>query len=151
MPDLVIFVGLQASGKTTFFLRHFQATHEHVSKDLFPNARNRDRRQAREIDAALAAFKSVVVDNTNATRESRAAPIEAARRYGARIVGYVFESSLEACIARNEKRVGKTRVPLVAIYTTAKKLEPPAPEEGFDELHHVRIVEGAFVVLPWFP
>lgn len=151
MPDLVIFVGLQASGKTTFFLRHFQATHAHVSKDLFPNARNRDRRQAREIDAALAAFKPVVVDNTNATRESRTAPIEAARRHGARVIGYVFESSVEACRARNEKRAGKTRVPLVAIYTTAKRLEPPAPDEGFDELHHVRIVDDGFVVLPWVP
>ena len=43
--ELVIFVGLQASGKSTFFREGFAATHEHVSKDLFRNNRNRNRRQ----------------------------------------------------------------------------------------------------------
>ena len=35
--ELVILVGLQASGKSTFFRERFAATHEHVSKDLFRN------------------------------------------------------------------------------------------------------------------
>jgi len=30
----------------------------------------------------------------------------------------------------------------VAIFTTAKKLQPPSFEEGFDEIHHVRLAEG---------
>lgn len=74
--ELVVFVGLQASGKSTFFRERFAATHEHVSKDLFRNNRNRDRRQRQLIEAALAAGSPVVVDNTNPTPEDRR-PLEA--------------------------------------------------------------------------
>ncbi|WP_437903417.1 AAA family ATPase [Sorangium sp. So ce327] len=46
-PAVILFVGLPASGKTTFFRTHFSGTHVHVSKDNFPNAKKRDVRQAR--------------------------------------------------------------------------------------------------------
>ena len=36
---------------------------------------------------------------------------------------------------RNAARVGKARVPQVALFVTAKRLERPTPEEGFDALH----------------
>ena len=49
-------------------------------------------------------------------------------------------------MARNEKREGRARVPKVAIFTFAKRLAPPFLEEGFDELHRVRVdPEGRFV------
>ena len=38
--ELVIFVGLQASGKSTFFRERFATTHELVSKDLLRNNKN---------------------------------------------------------------------------------------------------------------
>jgi predicted kinase len=41
---MVIFIGLQASGKTTFFQTYFAETHVLVSKDRFRNNKNRDRR-----------------------------------------------------------------------------------------------------------
>jgi predicted kinase len=63
--ELVILVGLQASGKSTFFREQFAATHEHVSKDLLRNNRTRNRRQRELIEAALWAGRPVVVDNTN--------------------------------------------------------------------------------------
>ena len=37
-PELVIFVGLQASGKSTWYRSHYAVTHEHVSKDLYPRS-----------------------------------------------------------------------------------------------------------------
>jgi hypothetical protein len=40
---------------------------------------------------------------------------------------------------RNEMRVGKERIPAVAIHATYKKLEKPTRQEGFDELYSVRI------------
>jgi hypothetical protein len=69
--ELVILVGLQASGKSTFFHEQFAATHEHVSKDLLRNNRNRNRRQRDLIEAALQAGRPVVVDNTNPAVEDR--------------------------------------------------------------------------------
>jgi len=55
MNELVILVGLQASGKTSFYRSHLAATHVHVSKDLMRNNRSPARRQVQLIAEALAA------------------------------------------------------------------------------------------------
>jgi predicted kinase len=148
IPDmeLVIFVGLQASGKSTFFRKRFAATHEHVSKDLFPHNRNKNRRQEHLLRAVLSAGRCVVVDNTNPTLEDRRALLGLGGEYGARIVGYFFDASVSECIRRNEMRRGKARVPDVAIYATAKMLVVPSIEEGFDELRCVRLSGSIFEV-----
>jgi predicted kinase len=139
--ELVIFVGLQASGKSTFFRERFAATHEHVSKDLFPNNKNRNRRQAQLIEAALRTESSVVVDNTNPTVKDRRPLIQLGRELGAKIVGFYFESTVRQCVGRNRRRKGKAQVPDVAIFATAKRLAPPAYSEGFDELFRVRMID----------
>jgi predicted kinase len=144
--ELVIFVGLQTSGKSTFFRERFAATHVHVSKDLFRDNKNPNRRQAQLIEAALKEGSPVVVDNTNPTVEDRLTLIELGRRFGARIVGYYFDSSVRQCIERNRLRTGKARVPDVAIYATASKLVPPSYPEGFDRLFSVRLIASSFEV-----
>ena len=136
--ELVILVGLQASGKSTFFRERFAATHGHVSKDLIRNNKNRNRRQRKLVEAALRAGRSVVVDNTNPTVEDRRPLVELGRGFGARVVGYHFDSETRGCLARNARREGRARVPDVAIFATAKRLVPPSRAEGFDELYRVR-------------
>ena len=143
MPlELIIFVGLQAAGKSTYYRNHLAATHVHVSKDLMKNVRSRDDRQRQLIEEALAAGKSVAVDNTSPTPVSRAPLIEIGRRHGARVVAYFFETAVKDAVARNRLREGAARVPDVAIFVTAKKLVPPTFKEGFDE---VRVI-APFVV-----
>ncbi len=137
MTDLVIFVGLQGSGKTTYYRQHFAATHVHVSKDLMKNARGRDTRQRLLIEKAFEAGKPVVVDNTNPTPAVRAPLIALARRHGARVIAYFFDVPVKVAVERNRAREGKGRVPDVAIYVASKKLVPPKFEEGFDEIHVV--------------
>jgi predicted kinase len=144
--ELVILVGLQASGKSTFFREQFAATHEHVSKDLLRNNRTRNRRQRELIEAALWAGRPVVVDNTNPAVDDRWPLVELGREFGARIVGYYFESGVRECLARNARRECKARVPDVAIYATAKRLVPPSRAEGFDELLYVRLNDSTFEV-----
>src|SRR5690349_2811421 len=73
--ELVILSGLQASGKSTFAAERFAATHVHVSKDRLRNNPKPERRQHQLVAEALAAGRSVVVDNTNPTAEDRAALI----------------------------------------------------------------------------
>ena len=147
MPECVIFVGLPASGKTTFYQQRFAATHRHISKDNWPNAPNKDTRQARLLRDAFKEDASVVVDNTSPARADRAAVIDIARQHGVRIVGYYFTASTREAVGRNRGREGKQRVPDVAIFTTAKRMVPPSREEGFDELYRVAIGEnGAFEV-----
>lgn len=148
--ELVIFVGLQASGKSTFCHTHYATTHVQVSKDRLRNNKNRARRQAQLIEAALQAGRSVVVDNTNPTVEDRRLLIHLGDRYRAKIIGYYFVSRVSCCLKRNRTRLGKARVPDVAIYTTVKKLTPPTYTEGFHKLFHVHIVDNAaFEVHPW--
>jgi predicted kinase len=63
--ELIIRIGIQASGKSTFYRSRFASTHTLVSKDLLRNNRQPVRRQAQLIAEALQAGRSVVVDNTN--------------------------------------------------------------------------------------
>lgn len=148
--ELVIFIGLQASGKSTFFRTRFAATHEHVSKDLLRNNKNRARRQAQLIETAFQAGRSVVVDNTNPTVEERALLIEIGYLYGAEIIGYYFQSQVTPALERNQQRSGKAKVPDVAIYSTIKKLVRPSYTEGFHKLFYVRITGNLnFDVRPW--
>ena len=147
--ECAIFVGLPASGKTTFYQQNFTATHVHVSKDLWPRGANKATRQQRELEAALSAGRSVVVDNTSPSPTDRAPIIAAARRHGARVVGYYFASGTREAVARNRGRTGSARVPDVAIFTAAKRMSPPAYSEGFDELYRVTITPGGgFEVSP---
>lgn len=130
-------VGLQASGKSTFFAQRLAATHVHVSKDAFPNARRPQRTQMRLIDEALAAGRDVAVDNTNPSPAEWAPIILAARVHDARVIAYWFPPDLDASMARNAARAGRTRVPDVGLYATIKILREPSPADGFDEVHTV--------------
>ncbi|MGZ3461848.1 MAG: AAA family ATPase [Archangium sp.] len=148
--ELVLFIGLQGSGKSSFYRARFAATHVHVSKDLWPNARRREARQQRLVSEALAQGRSVVVDNTHPLVEDRAPLIAIGREWGARVVGYAFESDLETCLARNAGRVGRARVPDKALHITRRKLRWPSYAEGFDALFYVRAdPEGGFHVREW--
>jgi predicted kinase len=147
--EVVLLIGLPASGKSTFYRQRLAETHLHISKDNFKNARSRIRRQRRMLEEALAAGQSVVVDNTNVTREQRTGIIEPARAAGARVVGYVFESIVQDCRERNALREGEACVPLVAIYAAAKHYERPSNDEGFDALHFVRLTPSGFSVEEW--
>ena len=149
MIECVIFAGLPASGKTTFYQRHFAPAHLHISKDNWPNAARKGVRQARMIAEALSQGRSIVVDNTNPTVDDRRAVIDVARSYGARVIGYYFDAPTREAVGRNRGRTGPQRVPDVAIFTTAKRMTVPRLEEGFDQLFHVSIQEsGEFTIRP---
>jgi predicted kinase len=145
--DCVLFIGLPASGKTTFYHQRFGATHRHISKDRLPKSANKDSRQARELRDALRAGQSVVVDNTNPSVADRQAIIAIAREFGTRVIGYYFSTTTREAVGRNRGREGRARVPDVAIFTTAKRLVVPSRDEGFEELYQVTIAgEGGFEV-----
>ena len=150
--EVVIFIGLQASGKSTFYRERFAGSHFLISKDLYLSARDKQKRQKREIAAALEAGRSLVIDNTNPTPLDRAPLIAQAREFRCRVVGYYFESVLADCLARNRAREGANVIPDVGLYATAAKLRPPSLSEGFDALYYVRLHPGGgFDVLDWRP
>ena len=143
--EAVIFCGIQASGKSTFFTERFFATHVRISLDLL---RTRHREKL-FFTLCLESGQRFVVDNTNPTRAERQAYINAARQKKFQVAGYYFSSRIEDALARNMLRQGKARIPEVAIMATVKKLERPSYAEGFDRLFHVGIRENAFIVSEW--
>jgi predicted kinase len=135
--EVVIFCGIQASGKTTFYNERFANTHARVSLDV---VRNRDKEQAL-VRRHLAEREPFVVDNTNVTRADRARYISAGRAAGFRVICYYFPTDPKTAFARNRKRPGKENIPAGGLFGTAKRLQPPTLDEGFDELHRVELVE----------
>jgi predicted kinase len=134
MAEAVIFVGLQGSGKTTYFSDHFAATHEHLSRDIQGTAE----REAAILRQCLNSGRSFVVDNTNATRAVRAGYIRDAKTAGFRVVSYFFDAPVRTAIGRNNHRKDKKPIPVPAILRTAKLLEPPSVDEGFDEVRTIK-------------
>jgi predicted kinase len=141
--EAVIFIGLQATGKSSFYKERFFATHVRISLDLL---RTRYREKVL-LDACLATRQPLVIDNTNPTREERARFITAAREAGFAVHGYYFSSRAEECLERNRRR--GAAIPDLGILSTAKRLERPSLAEGFDTLSYVRLGESGFAVENW--
>jgi len=144
--EAVIFVGLQGAGKSTFYRERFFATHVRINLDMLKTRR----REGRILQACIETRQPFVVDNTNTTRAERQVYIAAAKKAGFRVVGYYFQSKVEDCKRRNERRPVEERIPVRGILGAAGRLQIPGREEGFDELFYVRIDEAnRFVVEEW--
>lgn len=142
-------VGLQASGKTTFCREVLGSGYVQVSKDHFPNARNRQRRQLRLLAEALAAGQNVVLDNTNPSPAEWQPLIQAARDAGAKVMAYWFPPDLAGSMRRNAIRAGRSRVPGIGIRATMARLQRPETADGFDGVLAVRFDGGGgFEVRP---
>lgn len=143
--EAVVLVGLQGAGKSSFVKDRLFQTHVRISLDLL-----RTRSRERGLLAwCLSTGQRFVVDNTNPTKTVRSHFLQAAKANGFSVTGYYFASRVEDCLRRNAARSGPERVPDVAILATAKKLELPTLEEGFDRLFYVRLAEGDWVVEEW--
>lgn len=64
---------------------------------------------------------------------------------GYRVVGYFMQSRLQDCIARNNLREGKERIPAKAIAMSSSRLEMP----GFDELYFVANDGTDMIISEW--
>jgi AAA domain len=135
-------VGLQGAGKSSWVARHLAGTHVVVSKDHWPNARRREDRQRRVVAALLAEGASVRKD-LPAPRHShaRGGTLQAGRA-GVPVRAVFLDVPLEVCRQRNEARTGRARVPDVGLFSTAARLVPPSPAEGFTTVEVVRYAAG---------
>lgn len=144
--EAIIFVGIQGSGKSTFFNQKFFDSHIRINLDMLRTKH----REKLIFEACLEAKQKFVFDKTNLTREEREKYIVQAKSYGFKIVGYYFQANLEKAIERNNQREGKAKVPEKALLGSFKRLQIPHFEEGFDELFYVSINnENQFVVEVW--
>ncbi|WP_144394568.1 AAA family ATPase [Pleionea sediminis] len=141
----IIFMGIQASGKSTFYLQQFYKTHLRLNLDSL-KSRNRE---CILFNACLDSKTSCVIDNTNPTKRERARYIEAFKAYDFKVTGYCFISGITECLQRNNVRKGKERIPDIAIRATRNKFEYPSLVEGFDRLYAVSITSNGFNIEDW--
>jgi predicted kinase len=140
--QLIMFVGIPGSGKSTFYKERFFNSHMRVSLDLL-NTRNKEQRF---LDLAFSLQQRVVIDNTNVTKMERSKYITQAKESRYEVIGYYFESVLSDCLQRNENRVGKDRIENAGVVAKSKQLQSPSVDEGFDALYFVKIEGGQFIV-----
>jgi len=144
--EAVLFIGIPASGKTSFYRERFFETHLRISLDML---RTRDR-ETLLLGACLAAKQPFVIDNTNVLANERATYIARAKSAGFRVAGYYFRTEVRAAIARNKKRTDKKALVVPAILRAYKRLEAPLQDEGFDALYTVKLAaDGVFSVAEW--
>lgn len=143
--EIIIFCGIQASGKTTFFKENFFKTHVHISLDLL-KTRNRE---DKFLEVCFQTQQRFVVDNTNPTKIEREKYIFKAKAHKYKVIGYYFQSKLTESLERNNKRQGKENISEIGVKATFKKLEVPDLAEGFDELYYVEIENDGFMIKEW--
>lgn len=143
--EAIIFCGIQATGKSSFYKEKFFKSHIRISLDLL-NTRNKEQKF---INACIAAQQRYVIDNTNVTKELRVKYISEAKASKYKVIGYYFQSKVSDAIERNKHRAGKERIPDIAIKGTYNKLEVPSIDEGFDELYFVEIDNNEFKIKEW--
>lgn len=143
--ETIIFCGIQATGKTTFFKERFFKTHIRISLDQL-NTRNKE---LKFIETCIQTNHPFVVDNTNPTKEDRAKYIAIAKANKFKVIGYYFQSKLTEALVRNSQRTGKENIPEIGIKGTFNRLTLPSPEEGFDELYYVETENNEFKIKIW--
>ncbi len=128
MAGAIIFVGVPASGKSTYYKRDLYETHVRINLDMLKTRK----KEGILLHACLAAEQSFVIDNTNLTKELRVKYITLAKAEGYAVTCVYFPIDKEDAIERNKYRDNK--VPNVVIYKALKNLEEPTIDEGFDDL-----------------
>ena len=137
-------IGIQGSGKSTFYERKFASTHLRISMDLAGSRA----RELRLLEYCIQAQLPFVVDNTNATTTQRSAFILPARAAGFEVIGFYFPPDINTALQRNASRMGKQKVPVPAIYRTLKYFQQPEFREGFDQIWEVYADRGEFSMKP---
>ncbi|HET7228961.1 MAG TPA: AAA family ATPase [Longimicrobium sp.] len=137
-PEAVVFSGVQASGKSTFYRERFFETHVRINMDMLRTRR----RESLLLQACILGKQPFVVDNTNPLAADRARYIEPARAAGFTVTGYVFRTTTARAIARNRERTDKPAIPIPGLLGTWKRMEEPTLGEGYHVLYSVTLTES---------
>lgn len=140
---MIIFIGIPASGKTSFYNLYYKNDYKHINLDTL-KTRYQENLALKE---GLRNNYNTVIDNTNITKEERKKYIKAGKENNCKIIGYYFKSSIRECIERNEKR--KNKIPRTAVANKFNNLELPSLNEGFDELYYVSTENNEFKTEYW--
>ena len=148
MPDLtavkatplIIMVGSQASGKSTF-CKEYLREYIHISNDTFSGTAAAFKK---ELEAQLKAGKRVVIDNTNPTVEGRSKWLKIAAKCGVTCAVVYMDATDDRLFVEHMLRLreilGIQHVPIIALRIFYKKLEKPKLEEGFMAMAEIPLI-----------
>jgi bifunctional polynucleotide phosphatase/kinase len=124
--EIIILVGYQASGKSTFAANKF-STYTILSGDVLKTLP----KMLKEGKKFLNEGKSIVFDATNPKKENRAKIIELANEYKIPVRCFVFNVDIETAMEYNTKRMNETgkKVPKISFYVFRKNYVKPTKEE----------------------
>ena len=141
-PEMVIFVGFPASGKSTFYETEMKPKgYCHVSRDKLGSWQ----KCVAKCNQMLQSGKSVVIDNTNPDIESRSRYINCAKKHSIRVRCFLFTTSLQQAKHNNKFRdltsndSTSAKVTDIAFNVYKSKFVKPTLKEGFDEIISITI------------
>jgi len=143
-PEIVLFVGYPAIGKSTFFYRHFAAIgYAHINQDKLGSRP----KCLKAVEDSVESGVSCVVDNTNRDMKTRKLYLDLAKRLGVSIKCVVFDGSMELAWHNNLYRAFcqpsslsqgsesiRDLVPYAAFSSFRDNFEQPSTNEGFKEI-----------------
>jgi bifunctional polynucleotide phosphatase/kinase len=135
IKHLVLLVGAQATGKTTFALSDQFAGWTWLNQDTLKTSK----KMLNGLVSARDAGQNIIIDCTNPTVEHRAKYINLVKSKGYYITTYFFDLPKLMSFHMNHYRhaVSKGKYPLIpkiAIHSYYKKLQPPQESEGINNV-----------------
>lgn len=128
--ELIIFIGIQGAGKSTFYKTHLMDTHIRLNGDMLKSRH----REMLLFNACLESKTKTVIDKTNPTANIREPYITLAKQHHFKVIAYYFDTPFEIAKDRNNQRTGNAKIPEVGLKSVAKQLTFPTFDEGFDEI-----------------
>eukprot|EP00008_Paramoeba_atlantica_P011840 CAMPEP_0201490512 /NCGR_PEP_ID=MMETSP0151_2-20130828/26603_1 /ASSEMBLY_ACC=CAM_ASM_000257 /TAXON_ID=200890 /ORGANISM="Paramoeba atlantica, Strain 621/1 / CCAP 1560/9" /LENGTH=399 /DNA_ID=CAMNT_0047876501 /DNA_START=84 /DNA_END=1283 /DNA_ORIENTATION=- len=133
-PEMVVFVGFPASGKSSFYRRHYKPRgYDHVNRDTLKTMP----KCKASAKSSLEGGKSVVIDNTNPSVSARSEFTSLAESLGVPCRCIWFQTPREIAEHMNilrEKQGGTKRVPQIAYNMFKSKFQEPSKQEGFSSV-----------------
>ena len=151
-PNLVIMIGISASGKSTVakqivernkILNYIIVSSDAIRGEICEGGVS-DQSKNEEvfkifhmrIKENLLKGNNVIADATNITMKSRRAIFDAVRNIDCEKIGYLVVKSIEDCIKDN-KNDDRMAVPDEVIYRQISKFQIPFKEEGFNDISFI--------------
>lgn len=147
MPDLIMLVGIPASGKSSYARQNYKDYKIYSSDELREKLFNDVNDQAhndelfryihKNIIKDLKDGNNVVYDATNIYSRNRRKFLSKLSNVDCNKICVVFNVDIDKCKLRNSTR--ERKVPEEVIDKMYNKIETPSIDEGFDEIYYVNM------------
>ena len=141
--ELILLVGCQASGKSSFYREHLATKgYKHVSQDIL---KSKDKCLS-STEHLLTTGKSVVVDNTNPDVAARSCYIQLATKHNIPVRVFWLITSVDHCKHNNlfrqitDKSKSHQKIDDRVLNIYQSRFQEPKLEEGVKEIVKVRII-----------